>query len=351
MTEAHDTGNVPRMSRRLVWLQLLIGWLPVWALFTMLMVSAHSVDAMHAAMAALRMIVPAAALGLVVQRFIERHPWPGRVRLSFVVVHHLAAAAFSIAWIALNSLIESVLQQAFVLVVGVGIVSFLLLGVWLYVMIAGVSYATQATERAARAEANAARAQLAALRSQVNPHFLFNALHTVVQLIPREPRQAAQAAEQLATLLRTAIEEDRDIVSVTEELAFIEKYLEVERIRFGCRLRVRVDVSGEARSASIPSFAAQTLVENAVRHGAAPCVEPTDVTIAAFVANGALTLTVRDTGAGATEEQMRNGSGTGLRRLRERLAVLYGGRARLDLASSAAGGLTASLVVPQDPGD
>lgn len=64
-----------------------------WALFTTLMASAHSVDPMHAAMAALRMIVPAAALGLVVQRFIERHPWPGRVRLSFVVVHHLAAAA------------------------------------------------------------------------------------------------------------------------------------------------------------------------------------------------------------------------------------------------------------------
>ena len=102
------------MSRRLVWLQLLIGWLPVWALFTTLMASAHSVDPMHAALTALRMIVPAAALGLVVQRFIERHPWPERVRPSFVAVHHLAAAAFSIAWIALNSLIESVLQRAFV---------------------------------------------------------------------------------------------------------------------------------------------------------------------------------------------------------------------------------------------
>ncbi len=339
------------MSRRVVWLQLLIGWLPVWALFTMLIVAAHGVDVMHAALAALRMIVAAAALGLVVQRFVERHPWPERVRPSFVAMHHLAAAAYSCAWIALNSVIESVIQRALVVVVGVGIASFLVLGVWLYVMIAGVSYTTQATERAARAEANAARANLAALRSQLNPHFLFNALHTVVQLIPREPRQAAQAAEQLATLLRTAIEEDRDVVSVTEELAFVEKYLEVERLRFGDRLRVSVDVSREARSASIPSFAAQTLVENAVRHGAAPRVEPTDVTITGSVADGALTLTVRDTGGGATEEQMRNGAGTGLMRLRERLAVLYGSRARLDLASGTAGGLAASLVVPQDLGD
>jgi two-component system, LytTR family, sensor kinase len=147
--------------------------------------------------------------------------------------------------------------------------------------------------------------------------------------------------------LRTAIEEDRDVVSVSEELGFVEKYLEIEHIRFGDRLRVTVDVPNEARNASIPSFAAQTLVENAVRHGAAPRVEPTDVTIVARVDHGALTLTVRDTGAGASEGQLTNGSGTGLRRLRERLAVLYDGRARLDIASNG-NGLTATLVIPQD---
>lgn len=339
------------MSRRVVWLQLLIGWLPVWALFTTLIVVAHGIDPMRAALHALRMIAAAAALGLVVQRFVERHPWPEHVRPSFVAVHHVAAAAYALAWIALNSVIESVLQRAVVLVVGIGIAAFFVVGVWLYVMIAGVAYTTQATDRAARAEALAARAQLAALRSQVNPHFLFNALHTVVQLIPREPRQAAQAAEQLAALLRTAIEEDRDVVSVGEELAFVDKYLDVERIRFGERLRVRVEVSEEARGASIPSFAAQTLVENAVRHGAAPRVDPTDLTIAGSVANGALTFTVHDTGGGATEGEIANGAGTGLTRLRERLAMLYGSRAALDLARGAVGGFTARLVVPQDPPD
>jgi LytS/YehU family sensor histidine kinase len=339
------------MSRRVVWLQLLIGWLPVWALVMTLMFVAHpQIGARNAALGSLRMIAAAALLGLVVQRFVERHPWPARVAPGFVAMHLVAATVYSISWLMLSSSFASVVQGALVLAVGPSVHATLVMGIWLYVMIAGVSYTTQTTERAARAEANAAKAQLAALRSQINPHFLFNAMHTVVQLIPREPKQAAQAAEQLATLLRTAIEEDRDVVSVAEELAFVEKYLELERIRFGDRLRVRVEVSREASAATIPSFAAQTLVENAVRHAAAPRVEPTDLTIAGRVSNGSLTLTVRDTGSGATEAALTNGNGTGLRRLRERLAVLYDGRARLNI-DSRTDGLVASLVIPQDQAD
>jgi len=100
-----------------------------------------------------------------------------------------------------------------------------------------------------------------------------------------------------------------------------------------------------ARDALLPSFALQTLVENAVRHGAAPRVEPTEVVVSARLAGGELTLRVRDNGAGASADQLARG--TGLARLRERLAALYGKTARLDLETSPAGGFTASLVVPQ----
>jgi len=214
------------------------------------------------------------------------------------------------------------------------------------VMVAGVSYTTVATERAARAEANAARAQLAALRAQLNPHFLFNALHAVVQLIPREPKRAAQAAEQLAGLLRGTIEEDRDLVSMAEEWAFVEKYLELEHLRFGDRLRVTAEMTEDAKSALVPVFALQTLVENAVRHGAAPRVEATDIAIRASTENGTLTVSVRDTGDGAGSTS-GDGTGTGLNRLRERLAVLYGGDARLDVGREASGGFLAQLVIPR----
>ncbi len=340
------------MSRRLVWLQLLIGWLPLWALFTTLIIANHAGTGVGvASLISLRMIIAAAVLALVVQRVTERFPWKSPVSLGFVGLHLAAAIGFAFAWVFLNSVIESVMRGALAIVIGIGVHSFLMVGVWLYVMIAGVSYTIHSTERAAKAEATAARAQLSALRSQLNPHFLFNALHTVVQLIPRQPRQAADAAEQLAGILRTTMEEDRDIVSVAEELAFVERYLRVERIRFGDRLRIHVEIPENARNATIPSFALQTLVENAVRHGAAPRVEPTDVTLGGQLNNGAMTLTVTDNGAGATEAELRDTTGTGLRRLRERLGALYGDSAKLDMAAIGGGGLRASIVIPQETAD
>ncbi|MDB4892498.1 MAG: hypothetical protein JWL61_4353 [Gemmatimonadetes bacterium] len=339
------------MSRRVVWLQLLIGWLPVWALFTTLIIAAHANTSVHfALLVALRIMVTAALLGLVVQRFTERVSWPSRVRPSFVAIHLVAAVVYAVTWVFLNSIIESLYRGALVLNTGPGIAAYLMMGIWLYVMIAGLSYTTFATGRAAHAEANAARAQRSALRAQLNPHFLFNALHAVVQLIPREPKRAAQAAEQLAGLLRGTIEEDRDLVPMSDEWAFVEKYLELERLRFGDRLRVSAQITDEASRELIPVFALQTLVENAVRHGAAPKVEATDIAIRASAENGTLTVSVHDTGD-ATKPPNGDGTGTGLMRLRERLSVLYGGEARLDAGREPSGGFLAQLVIPRSDAD
>jgi hypothetical protein len=339
------------MARAWVWLHLLIGWLPVWALFTTLLVTAHpEVTLAGASLIALRMMVAAAAVGFLVQRLTERLPWPHPFRVRFLAIHAVAAGLYAVAWLLLNSVIESLLRGQVMIIVGYGIGPFLVLGVWLYVMVAGVSYATQAAERTARAEANAARSRLAALRAQLHPHFLFNALHTVVQLMPREPRRAAQAAEELAGLLRTTIEEDRDLVSLAEERVFVDRYLAIEHLRFGERLRIRMDIPTDTEGVLVPSFALQTLVENAVRHGAAPQIAPTDIAVTARVAAGVLTLTVHDTGAGATADAVAHSTGTGLRRLRDRLASLYDSRARLDASASPEGGFTATLVIPQGAG-
>ena len=334
------------MSRRVVWLPLLIGWLPVWGVFTALIVTAHQTSWHVAGLIALRMIAAAALLGVVVQRVVARFPWPHPVRLRFASAHLVFAAMFAVAWLAVNSVIETVVRGHAVVAAGYSVGSFLILGGWLYVMIVGVSYTALATGRAARAEAHAARAQLAALRSQLNPHFLFNALHTVVQLIPRDPDRAAQATEQIAGLLRGAIDEDRDLVSVSEEWAFVDRYLDIERIRFGDRLRVHTTMAEGVRDALIPVFAMQTLVENAVRHAAAPRVEPTDITITGTMAKGELTFIVHDTGGGAGVGQLEGGGGSGLKRLRDRLAVLYGGEGRLEFTTEAGAGFSASLVIP-----
>lgn len=337
---------MPRM-RRWVWLQVIIGWLPVWVLYAALMLGVHGTEHLSwVIVISLRSIAVAAVLGLLVLRLIDRFPWPRPFRFRFILVHLIAALIYSAAWATITSAMEGLLRPESAAIYRMLAGRSLAMGVWLYATIAGVAYASRAMERAARAEAAAASAQLAALRAQLHPHFLFNALHTVVHLIPRDPGRAARAAEQLASLLRTTIEEDRDLVSLGEEWAFVDRYLDLERIRFGERLRVTAVIGDEAAEGPIPAFALQTLVENAVRHGAAPRIEPTDIVVTGVVAGDALTLTVQDGGPGAAAEPLARETGTGLRRLRDQLEVLYGAEARLDAGAGPNGGFVATLVVP-----
>ena len=339
------------MSRAWVAVQLAIAWFPMWVIFTVLMMSAHGRSFPQAALGALPVMLSAALLAIPVYRLTRRWPWPHPFRSAFVFAHVAAAVVYALCWFSLISLIESAIEGQLVLVMGPGFGPFIITGMWLYFVVAGVSYANQAAQRAAQLEALAARSQLAALRSQLQPHFLFNALHTVVQLIPTDPRAASRAAEELAQALRATIDEERDLVSLADEWALVERYLAIERIRLGDRLVVDADIDEHAMEASIPSFALQSLVENAVRHGAGPRLAPTHLTISARVAGGELRLTVADDGAGATESDIAGGKGTGLRRLRERMRAIYRGRAKLDLATTLAGGFKASLSVPQGAHD
>ncbi len=339
------------MRRPWFWVQLIIGWLPVWALYATIIVVMHPpATPAKAAFIAFRDILPAIALGFAVGALVKRYPWPRPMRLGFIGMHVVAAPTFALAWLLVSSAVDSALHGSLRISVGPAVPPFLILGVWLYLMVAGVSYASSSTERAAKAEASAARAQLSALRAQLHPHFLFNALHTIVHLIPREPERAADAAVEVAGLLRATLEEDRDIVSLADELAFVDRYLAIEHIRFGDRLIVHREIPSETRSALVPSFAVQTLVENAVRHGAAPQVGTTTIRIASHMESDRLRLEVVDDGAGASPDTLRVSSGgTGLARLRERIAVLYGPGASLELRAETSGparGVRATLSLP-----
>src|SRR5258706_9570479 len=124
------------MSRAWLWLQIIIGWLPVWALFTLMMVSIHDLPLLSGTLYASRMMAAAAVLGVVVHRFTARLPWPHPMQVRFVLMHLLAAALYAAAWLLLISVIESVVQSlsrgrfAAVFVVGPGVVPFMILGVW-----------------------------------------------------------------------------------------------------------------------------------------------------------------------------------------------------------------------------
>ncbi len=299
------------------------------------------------ASAVIRPLVGVAA-ALLVHRLVRRVPWPRPFRLRFLALHLAAAPLLAGAWgAASNALAALVLGGSFAARVAERWEESLIVGVFLYALLAGIFYAVESSARASRAEAAAARTQLAALRAQIHPHFLFNALHTVVQLIPVDPARASEAAELVAELLRATLEEQRDEVSLDDEWRFVSRYLALERIRFGDRLVVRDDIPESLLDERVPAFALQTLVENAVQHGAAPRVAPTEVVVAAAGSASGLTLTVRNTGDPLPPDPLRSATGTGLARLRERLAALYGGAARLTCGAVEGGGFEAVVVVPR----
>jgi two-component system LytT family sensor kinase len=197
--------------------------------------------------------------------------------------------------------------------------------------------AREETERAARADALRARAELAAMRSQLNPHFVLNTFHALLGLVRRDPALAERGLERLGDLLRATLRvqrEGRDEVSLGEEWRMVETYLELERLRLGERLQVTVDLPAALCASPVPTFAVQTLVENAVRHAVAARPEGGRLVVSATRAGGGLRIEVRDDGNGSRAD---DGEGLGLALLRDRLAALYDGSAHLVLEQGGEG--------------
>ena len=202
--------------------------------------------------------------------------------------------------------------------------------------------------RAERLSAQLKEAKLQALKMQLHPHFLFNTLQTISALIPRDPRRAEELIEKLGALLRTALElGDRPLIALDEELAFVERYLDIQQARLGERLRVRWEVDPDTRDKKVPAFVLQPLVENAIKHGIAPRPEPGAVAVGASLKENKLLLWVRDDGPGLNGKPQE---GHGLRTLKERLRTLYGPEAKLELLNGTKGGLLARIEIPLGEG-
>jgi signal transduction histidine kinase len=289
-----------------------------------------------------------ALIAVVVFRLLPHVPWPRRMNWRFVAFHILAAPTSALIWLSAAMLLEPLFGGRSGVDWTKRVKEFSVLGSFFYILIAGLSYSAHGARRAAQAEAMAAQTQLATLRSQLQPHFLFNSLHTIVQLIHIDQRRAAEAAELVADLLRRTMEEQRDEVPLSDEWRFVSRYLEMEQMRFGERLVVTTQLPSDLQSERVPSFALQTLVENAVQHGAAPRVAPTEIAIAGTRSDSDLLISVRNTGDASSAPTKGNGAGTGLARLRERLTVLYGGQATLVSQPLATGGYEAILTIPRN---
>jgi GAF domain-containing protein len=199
-------------------------------------------------------------------------------------------------------------------------------------------------------------AQLRALRAQINPHFLFNALNTIIASIDERPDLAEATVENLASIFRYILQtEDRPFVPLREELGLVRHYLDIEQARFGDKLRVEMDVADGTQDVSIPAFVIQTLVENAVKHGLERTREGGKVQIRCGAVEGGIKIEVADTGVGIPSLFEVDATGTtdtysffgiGLRNISSRLGYLYEREDLLTIRSAPDTGTTVTVIIP-----
>ncbi|QOY96814.1 histidine kinase [Massilia sp. UMI-21] len=234
----------------------------------------------------------------------------------------------------------------------------LLYHVMTYLLGAGIFHLIRAYEAAHRQALAMKEAQnlviaseLSALRNKLNPHFLFNTLHSIIALTQRNPAAAETALFQFSDMLRYVLDTERggsDRVTLDAELDFVRDYLELEQLRLGERLHVDWDLDPDAGDHPLPALSLQPLVENSIKHAFNPHSRPGILCIRTRrdPASGALTMSVRDSGPGADPALIATSSGLGLRTVERRLQLDYGSRAALRVQCAPGQGFCVSVTIP-----
>ncbi len=191
-------------------------------------------------------------------------------------------------------------------------------------------------------------AELRALKSQINPHFIFNSLNSLRALIDEDPARARQAVTQLANLLRYSLQSGQlETVPFEEELSVVNDYLALEQVRHEERLRLRLDVAADTLQVPVPPMLLQTLVENAVKYGISRRPEGGEIALVARCEHGVLRIQVTNPGELVAPATGASAStGVGLRNAAERLRLLFGERATLQLRAAAPGLVVAEAAIP-----
>jgi two-component system LytT family sensor kinase len=287
-----------------------------------------------------------------------RYPFLRGQRRRALAAHAVGLAVFVVVAGAMMGALEWVLPWGWP---GSSLASATLSGIYFFVapdaliyvlvvaVVHAVTYAHESKERAvneAQLRAQLAEARLNVLSMQLQPHFLFNSLHAISALVREEPKQAERLLARLSELLRHALQSStKSDTTLDQELAFLHKYLEIQRARFGARLRVTFHVEPNVVATRVPSLLLQPLVENAIRHGVARRPQGGTVEIWARLDGEVVRLAVEDDGVGIPPEAERR-EGIGLTSTRARLRQLYGQDYQLTLSRRAEGGTVCEIVLP-----
>jgi hypothetical protein len=325
---------------------LLMAWLPFFVAWVLTAKAYGQMSLLGALVSSAISMGTATLIGASVWHSCRLWPWPLHPTISFYVLHASLATAYALLWNLAVCFLESIRRGSIIwdFWSSRAIGWQLLTGVWIYGLFAGVSYAVQTRNRlneketlAIRAEALVATARMDAIRARLNPHFLFNALHTLAALVKFRPNLAEGAIERLGDMLRYTLKEDgRELVEFSEEYDFTRQYIAFEQLRYEDRLKVDLHIDPESFNFDIPPFSIQTLAENAVHHAISVRPEGGSISISSFCRDGRLTVIVRDDGPGESGEA-GNSHQFGLRSLRERLLASFGKGVDLQVQSGPEG--------------
>lgn len=295
-----------------------------------------------------------ATLSVPVIPLTRRFPFGAGNWQRSLAVHLLGAVVFSLAYMVIRAWIGhwqsgATFADAFRLLL-VKTWHFNVLVYCVMVVVSqAVGYYRKYRERelhASQLEKHLVQAKLQALQMQLNPHFLFNTLHSISSLMHKDVEAADAMVMRLGDLLRAALESsDTQEVSLREELALLQRYLDIEKIRFGDRLTVKLEIAPDTLNAQLPNLILQPLVENAIRHGIEPHARAGRIELRARRETDRLKLEVCDNGAGLKPDAAKR-EGVGLSNTRARLWELYGNAHQFDLANATEGGLRVLLTIP-----
>ena len=339
------------------WRLQLLGWAAFWVAMAGSRVGRFPLTYMVAskgAMAAIGLAYTALLLRPLYRRLLRDDPPLGRT----IVVTAVASYLVAVLWTATHSITDIYIERAFLSsdarisnvwqIFGGTLYDAFAILAWsvLYVGIKSQQALYVERERSLRAEALTHAARLDALRTQLNPHFLFNALNAISTLVvDGRSTEAATMIARLADLLRSTLERPQnDEVPLSAELDLVRGYLDIEQVRLGDRLSVEVLVDARAMNGRVPSLLLLPLVENAVRHAIAPREQGGRIVVTATHTSGRLRISVDDDGPGLVTHP--NGTGIGLANTRERLMHRYGADQTLVLEQSPLRGLRVHIDLP-----
>jgi len=300
---------------------------------------------LEAVAAAATFVVPCVLLGWVVWRLLTRRREP-RNLMRATGVHLLMAIAFSIGWTMPLVGLAYLLRREVLDFLSGGAVWQLAWGLAIYGVLL---LAARAQQRLREQELAAANAELQALRAQLDPHFLFNTLHSLTQLAREDPVATQDALQRFGELMRYVLKSGRETgteVALEQEVEFVRNYLALEQLRLGARLRVIEHIDPDTLELAVPALLLQPLVENAVRHGLAPRRDGGTVRLSATLEQDRLTVSVGDDGNGAEAVRIGDSKGLGLKAVARQLHAHFPEGAEFAVETQARAGFTVSLNMP-----